>query len=341
MAEMTNYEINDFTDQLVNIPNSWGLLQQLGIFSTDSVTSKVLQFDETANTLSLIKDQQRGQRKQVNREDYSKLHTVGVPHFPLDDVIRPQDIVDKRKAGGDDVLALTDVRVDKYGRIRRNWAATSEYARMQAIMGNVYNPNGTNDVQSWYTEMGVTQEVVGFDLSTATTDILAKGEEALAFSQDNILSGEMVSSFIAICSPEFFSKLIAHPAVKDAYANYRSEQEPLRTRLNSGLGAQYREFSFGGIRYIEYRGSFADDTGAEQRLVPVDEAYLLPMGTSDTFVTYYAPSDRFEYINTAGQEQYLFEFPDTKGYLIEIESESNFLNMVRRPKAVVKLTSAA
>lgn len=338
MPQVMNFEYNDFTDQLLLIPNQWGLLQNLGIFSEDSVSSSVVQFDETAQTLTLIEDQRRGTRKQVNKEDYSKLHTVGVPHFPFDDVIRPEDYINKRKPGSkDEAETLNGIRMMKMDRLRRSWASTLEYARMQALMGNVYNPNTTNDVQNWYTEFGVTQSAIGFDLATTTTDVLAKGESALAVSQDNILSGEMVSDFVAICSPEFFSALISHPEVKDAYSQYASSQEPLRRRLESPLGARYREFDYGGIRYIEYRGSFTDKTGAAQRIVPVDEAYLIPVGTTDTFVSYFAPADRFDYVGTAGLPQYMWEFPDMKGRLIELESESNFLHMVRRPKSVVKM----
>lgn len=337
--QVTNYSYNDWTDELLLIPNQWGLLQNLGIFSTDSTDTNVLQFDETNMTLTLIEDQRRGTRKQYNREQYSKLHTVGIPHFPFDDAIRPEDIIGRRQAGTKvDPETLANVRMKKMERMRKSWGATVEYARMQALMGNVYNPNNTNDVQNWYTEFNVSQETVGFALDVSATDVLSKVEEALAFSQDNVLSGEVVTSFVAICSPEFFSALISHPEVKDAYKYYASSQEPLRERLNSSLGGQYREFNYGGVRFVEYRGSFKDKDGATQRIVPVDEAYLIPMGTMDTFVTYYGPADKFEYIHTAGQEQYMWEFQDERGRLIEIESESNFINMVRRPQCVVKLT---
>lgn len=338
MAQVQNYEYNDFTEELLLIPNEWGLLNGLGVFGEDSVSQSVLQFDETSQTLTLIEDQRRGTRKQVNRDNYSKLHTVGIPHFPFDDVIRPQDVINRRMPGQKDTAdSIARVRLQKMERLRRSWGATVEYARMQALMGNVYNPNNTNDVQNWYTEFGVAQTTVAYELDTATTDVIAKGEEAIAASQDNILSGEIVSNFVAICSPEFFSSLIAHAEVKDAYRYYSSTQEPLRNRLTSSLGARYREFEYGGIRYIEYRGSFSDKNGANQVVVPANEAYLFPLGTSDTFVTYYAPADRFEYLNTAGLAQYMWEFPDDRGHLIEIESESNFINMVRRPQCVVKL----
>lgn len=341
MADMiSNFQYNDFTEQLLLIPNQWGLLNQLGVFNEDSVSSSVVQFDETAQTLTLIEDQRRGTRKQVNREDYSKLHTVGVPHFPFDDVIRPEDYINKRKPGTQvEAETLDGIRMKKMDRLRRSWAATLEYAKMQALMGNVYNPNNTNDVQNWYTEFGETQTTIQYELATSTTEVLGKGEEALAESQDNLLSGEMVDEFVAICSPEFFSALISHPEVKDAYTYYASSQEPRRNRLGSGLGPRYREFEYGGIRYIEYRGTFADGDGAAQRIVPADEAYLMPTGTTDTFMTYYAPADMFDYVHTAGLPQYMFEYPDTKGRLIEIESESNFLHMVRRPKSVVRLVT--
>lgn len=341
MSQITNFEFNDYTDELLLIPNEWGLLQQLGIFGDDSVVTDVLQFDETTQTLTLIKDQRRGTRKQANKDDYSKLHTVGIPHFPFDDAIRPQDVIRRRRPGSkDDSDAIARVRMQKMERIRKSWAATLEYARMQALIGNVYNPNNTNDVQSWFTEMGVSQVTVDYVLDTTTTDVVAKGEEAIAACQDNILSGENVSAFVAICSPEFFSSLIAHPEVKEAYKYYASTQEPLRSRLTSSAGARYREFEFGGIRYIEYRGSFNND-GSVANIVPANEAYLVPLGTSDTFVTYYSPADRFEYLFTEGQPQYMFEFTDPKGQLIEIESESNFINMVRRPKCVIKLVRDA
>lgn len=337
-TQVTNYDYNDYTDQLLLIPNEWGLINNLGIFAADTVSSSVVQFDETTQTLTLIEDQKRGNRKQYNRENYSKLHTVGVPHFPFDDAIVPQDIINRRMAGTKtEAETVANVRMGKMERMRRSWAATMEYAKMQAIMGTVYNPNDTNDVQNWYTEFNVTQQEIDFNLDTSTTDVISRGELAIAHSQDNMMSGEIATSFVAICSPEFFSSLVAHPEVKEAYKYYTSTQEPLRERLASELGGQYREFSFGGIRYIEYRGQFNDKAGTSQRLVPANEAYLLPMGTMDTFMTYFAPADRFEYIHTAGQEQYMWEYDNGRGTMIELQSESNFLCVVRRPQSVVKL----
>ena len=60
------------------------------------------------------------------------------------------------------------------------------------------------------------------------------------------------------------------------------------------------------------------------------------MGTTDMFKTYFSPANKFDHVNTLGEEQYMFEYADGKGTEIILETESNFLNMVRRPQAVVK-----
>ncbi len=341
MAQLQNFEYTDYTDEMINIPNQWNLINQLGLFTEEGVTTKTVQFDETSMTLVLIEDKPRGKRDQVNKEQYSKLHTVGIPHFPFDDVIRPQDVIGRRRAGTKDQPDnVANVRAKKMIRMRRSWSATIEYARMQAIMGNVYNPNNTNDVQSWFTEMDVSQETVDFDFGDTASELLEKIEQGYAFSQDNLLSGEIATDFIAICSPQFFSALIKHPSVKEAYKYYSSAQEPLRNRLTGGIDGRFREFDYGGVRFIEYRGSYPDKSGTNQPIVPAGDAYLLPLGTTDTFMTYYAPPERFGYEHTVGESQYMWEWVDDRGHQIDLESESNFLNVNRRPQCVVRFFSS-
>ena len=58
------------------------------------------------------------------------------------------------------------------------------------------------------------------------------------------------------------------------------------------------------------------------------------------FVTYFGPGNKFDLVNTLGEEAYLWTFRDPKGGKIEIESESNFINVVRRPQAVVRVNSS-
>lgn len=323
------FELVDYTEELLLVPNQWGLINEMGIFRKESVAQHSITVESSSGTLAVIVDQPRGTRNSVNKDDTRSLRSFAIPSFPLDDYITPQDVQGKRAYGSPDA-AETEAAViaRKLQRIRMNHAVTLEAARAFAITnGAIYAPNGTV-VGNYYTDFGVTRKEVDFVLGTAGTDVLAKGEEVVAHIQDNILSGETITSVTALCSPEFFAKLIAQAGVKEAYKYYTSTQEPLRARLGTGL---HRRFIHGGVEYIEYRGSY---NGV--RLIPAGDAYFMPMGTSDTFISYFSPANKFSHVNTLGEEAYVFSYKDGADEKITLQSEHNALHLVRRPQAVVR-----
>jgi hypothetical protein len=327
------FELVDYTEELLLVPNTWGLVNELGIFRNEGVAQHSITVESSQGTLGLVTDKVRGERSNVNKDDTRALRSFAIPHFPLDDAIKPEDVQGKRAYGSPD-QSETEAAViaRKLERIRRSHAATLEAARCFAITtGAIYAPNGTV-AGNYYTDFGVTRKEVDFVLGTTSTDVLGKSEEAIAHIQDNILSGENVSNVTVLCSPGFFGKLITQAGVKEAYKYYSSTQEPLRQRLGSGL---YRRFTHGGVEYIEYRGSY---NGAV--LIPAGDAYAMPLGTSDMFISYFSPANKFDFVNTIGEEAYAFTFRDPKGSQIEIQTESNFLNLVRRPQALVRLFSS-
>lgn len=328
-----SFNLTDFTPELLLIPNTWGLINELGIFNSEPVAQNSITIESTEGTLGLVTDQVRGNRNLANKDDTRKLRSFPLGHYPLDDAIKPEDIQGKRAYGSAD-MAETEAAViaRKLERIRRNHAVTTEYARAYAICnGAAYAPNGTIAV-NYYTDFGITKKTIDFVLGTTTTDLIAKTEEGIAHIQDNIQTGEVVNNMVALCSPTFFAKLIAHATVKEAYKYYTSTQEPLRNRLGSGL---YRRFSYGGVEFIEYRGSYNGSA-----LITAGKAYLIPQGTQDMFTSYYGPANRFSHVNTLGEEAYVWTFRDPKDIEIQIQSESNFLHLIKRPQAVVELTTS-
>lgn len=327
------FELVDYTEELVSIPNTWGLINELGIFGKESVSQHSITVESRAGTLGLITDKVRGERNNVSKDDTRVLRAFSIPHFPLDDYVTPQDVQGKRAYGSPDAAETKDaVIARKLARIRMNHAVTMEAARAYALTnGAVYAPNGTV-VANYYTDFGVTRKEIDFVLGTTTTNLLAKSEEGIAHIQDNILTGEVVSDIVVLCSPVFFGKLIDHATVKEAYKYYTSTQEPLRNRLGSGL---YRRFVHGSVTYIEYRGSYNGSA-----LIPSGDAYMMPNGTSDMFISYFSPANKFSHVNTLGEEAYAFTYNDPKDEGILIQTESNHLHLLRRPQAVVRLHSS-
>lgn len=326
------FEVVDLTEELNLIPNTWGLINEMGLFRQESVTQHTITVESTSGTLSVIPDSFRGTRLTANKDDTRSIRAFSVPHFNNQDLVSPSDLQGKRGYGTDQADTEAAVIARKLERIRRNYAVTLEAARAYAITtGAVYAPQGTV-VDNYYTSFGITRKEIDYVLGTSTTDIVAKIEEGIAHIQDNMTSGEVVTSVTALCSPTFFAKLIAHANVKAAYTYYSSTQEPLRNRLGSGV---YRRFSHGGIDFVEYRGSYGGSA-----LIPAGDAYLVPMGTQDTFISYFSPANKLSLVNTLGESVYTFQYRNAKDEGIELESEMNHLALVRRPQAVVRLFSS-
>lgn len=325
------FDVQDWTQEVSVIPNSWGTINSLGLFNVVPVAEHTVVFEEILFDGALIVDRVRGERNSVGRDANRKIHSFPVPHFPMDDLILPQDIQGKRAYGSaTEAEQLDAVRIRKMARIRQNHAWTLEAARAQVLTaGSVYAPNGTV-TQNWFTEFGKTQTSVDFVFGTSTTNIIAKVEACIAAIQDNAGS-VTISGVVALCSPTWFAKLISHPNVVNAYQYYTSTQSPLRDRLATGGSSVplHRMFDYGGVHFIEMRDAY---NGVP--LIPVGTAVFVPLGT-EYFKTYFSPANRFGLVNTLGEEVYMFEYASPNGTSIQLETESNHVSAVMKPTLII------
>lgn len=339
------YKFQTQTENILRIPNKWGLTEQLGIFTKRGVSSLSVLVSEESTSVAVIEDKIRGERRPTLSGDSGRTHSFAIGHFPIADAVYPQDLQDRLvqdgRFGGLNKETVANVVAKKLAKIRNSYALTHEIARMQTIVtGQSFAPNGTISYD-WYSEFGQTRETVYFELSNTATNTADKVEEVIAYLQDSTYVG-IVEDFIAICSPEFFSALIRHPKVEEAFKYYEGNQRPiLRERLTaSGYDARYREFFWHGVLFIEYRG-FAQKTigGTKEMFIPAGKAYAMPLSKfdEDSFVTYFAPAQKFSDVNTLGQELYAWTYKDTYDEQIMMHGESNFLNVLRRPELILEL----
>lgn len=331
------FEVVDYTQELQLIPNSWTLLNDSGLFSEEFVSTNAVTFEEQAMTLGLIGDQYRGAKPQANKDDSRKIRSYPIAHFPIVDAVKPEDVAGKRMYGSND-MAETEAAVlaRKMERIRRNMDITMEVGRFSLLSTlNLYAPNGTIS-GNLATDFGITQTSVDFLLGTSTTDVIAKVESVIAAMQDNANTGDVITGVIAYCSPEFFAKLISQARVLEAYRYFSAtEGQMIQRNRAGGTNGLYREFSYGGIRFIEVRTVLAG-----QRLVPAGEAIFVPTGTTDTFVSYFGPANRLDFVGTVAERSYLWTYRQPKGTGIDIDGEFNVTHICRRPQLIVKGTTS-
>lgn len=339
-SPVNNFEVVDLTAAVRNIPIQWGTFNQLGIFTEESIASDTVMFEESTQDGALIVDRIRGEKNTVSKDGTRKLHTMAVPHFPLDDYISPKDLQNKSAYDNfNEVEQLDAVRQRKLIRLRQNHDWTLNKARAQALFSSTaYAPSGTV-TQNYDTEFNISRTAVDFVLGTGTTEVLAKIESVIAAVQTGMGGNGVFTGIICPCDTAFFNKLIAHPSVKAAYAyaqNLQAGTDPLRGRLaaNGSPLPMGREFYFGGITFREVRDSYNGTS-----IVTASEGVAVPTG-SDMFKTYFAPCERFGLVNTQGEKLYVFEQAETNGTKITLESESNHLSALLRPQAVVRVFSS-
>ena len=331
------YTITDYTKELMQVPNMWGLMGQQGLFRSESVGTNTVTFDKSFETAALIKDKPWGERSTFAGNSKTELHTFAIPTFPLDDLVTVGDVWNKRKIGTADQRESVDaVLAQKVAQIRRSHALTTEYARCQAIQGLKYTPNGTISSDTWFTEFNVSQTTIDMDWGNAAVDKREKIQEFMAHIQDNFRGAGVLEQVVVYCSPNFFANLITNAQVEAAYTYYASTQEPLRNDLRNGM---YREFVWQGVRFIEYRGATPDGTKMLPEAGTGGIAWAVPQG-ADIFVEYFAPAYRLDEIGSDGAEAYMWTYEDRYSTNIQVMSESNFLVMNQRPELVVKLTSS-
>lgn len=335
-----NFEIVDRTQEINLIPNQWGIISNSGVFPTspEGVTTSTVTMEQITQSGAVLVDRIRGERNNYSKDYVRKLYSYSIPHFNIDDILKPEDIQGKTAYGtNDSAEVVAQALARKMERIRRSYGQLKEKIFAQLLAdGTVYAPNGTVST-NFYTEFGVSRKEVDFVFGTATTDIIGKIEEGIAHIVDNMQSGDTAQGFIAFCSPGFFSNLIKHAKVQAAYTYYSSTQEPLRNRLNSSLPMGTRTFVHGGVTFVEYRGS---DFGGTV-FMTANEARLVPIGNADSFGFYAGPANGYmDLVNTIGQENYMFTFTDPRTGAIEIQTEANLLAVARRPGVVVRLYSS-
>jgi hypothetical protein len=260
-----------------------------------------------------------------------KMRSFSIPHIPHDDVVLPEEVQGIRAFGSETELqSIAEVITDHLQSMRNKHAITLEHLRMGALKGYILDADSST-LYNLYDEFEITPKVVSFALGTTTTDVKKKCMEVVRHVEDN-LRGEFMTGVHCLVSPEFFDALTSHKNVKDAYELWQ-EGAALRNDMRSG-------FSFGGITFEEYRGQATDMNGNVCRFIAANEGHCFPTGTAETFVSYFAPADFNETVNTLGLPMYAKQCPRKFDRGTDLHTQSNPLPMCLRPGVLVKVTAA-
>jgi len=313
------------------LPNRYGRLEQLGLFPARPVRTRQIVVEERNGALNLLPTQTVGGPATLNIRDKRKLRSFVVPHVPLDDVVLPEEVQGVRAFGLEtEMESVASVLSYHLQSMRNKHAITLEQLRMGALKGVILDADGSV-LHNLYADFEIPAKTVNFALNVDTTNVRNKCVEIIGHIEEN-LRGEFMTGVRCLCSPEFFEKLVGHAKVEKAYENY-AQGAMLRDDVRTG-------FAFGGVVFEEYRGQASNVAGSVVRFIAAGEAHCFPLGTIDTFGTYFAPADFNETVNTLGEPIYAKQEPRKFERGTDLHTQSNPLPMCHRPGVLVKLTMA-
>lgn len=328
-------EISIFEDEAFSVPSLLavvndepviaGQIGRSGLFDEQGVNSTTVQIEKDGTTLALVPAAARGGVGFAVKADKRQLIPFNTVHLPQTFAILADEIQGIRAVGSMTELQSAErVVARRLEKCQRQLDLTHEFQRVGAINGLVLDADGETVLLDIFQRFGLKRpKAFSFELGNAATDISTKCVEILDIQEDALGQVTGIGSR-AYCGKEFWSMLIAHKNMRDAY---------LASEAASTLRGDRRQaFEFGGIVWERYRGKHAG-----QPFVADGAARLVPEGVSDLFISAFAPADYMETVNTEGLPYYakLEPLPFDKG--VAGEAQSNPLHLCTKPLAVRQL----
>jgi len=325
------FSMSSLTAAINIIPNRFGRIETLKIFPDKPVRTRQVMVEEQNGVLNLLPTLPVGAPGTVGTRGKRSLRSFVVPHIPHDDVVLPEEVQGIRAFGSEtEMETIASVMARHLQTMRNKHAITLENLRMGALKGVILDADGSV-IYNLFNEFQITPASIAFPLSDTKANIKKFCNDILRQMEDN-LKGEFMTGVHCLCSPEFFDALTGHATVKEAYL-YSQQRAVLIDDMRAG-------FTFGGVTFEEYRGQATDMNGVSRRFIAAGEAHVFPLGTVDTFSTYFAPADFNETANTLGQALYAKQEPRKFERGTDLHTQSNPLPMCHRPGVLVKLTMA-
>ena len=301
-------------------------LGEMGLFSEERITTTVAVIEIVNDVLTLVRTAPRGGVADANPALVANIRPFKVPHIPTRDALLADEVQNVRAFGSNDNTVAVLQRVQqKLAKMRRRLELTIEYHRLGALKGIILDADGTTVIYNLFTEFGVTQQEMPLLMNTTTTDVPGK-LVAAARLLEAALGSTTYARLHAIVGPSLMDKLVAHTSVKDWV---KANSEASRLFLEGDL--RYRVVRVRNILFEEYRG------GSGVSGVGDTEGYLFAEGVPDLFTTMFAPADYVEAVNTPGEPFYAKQEPLPMGKGIDMEAQTNPLNICTRPRSVIHL----
>ena len=310
-----------------NLPRISTRLADMRLFQEQGlVGTTIVKVGINGTKLVLVPNVPRGAPGQPKGLERGKVKLLETTHLPQNSTVMADQLLgvyDPADPEGNNVAAVVNALQVVH---KRDLDFTIEYHRMGALQGKLLDADGSVIID-FYEEFGVKQVAIGMELNKDDTKVRGKCI-AIKRAIEAKLGGIPYTGIHVFCSAGFFDALTDHPEVQKAYERWQ-DGAALRDDVRKG-------FVFGDITFEELQGN----TGGDLALAD-GEAIAFPLGVPDMFLTRFAPADYLETVRGIGLPYYTKTAKMRMDKGIQLESQSNPLNINTRPDAVIRLKAGA
>ncbi|AZO67689.1 major capsid protein [Mesorhizobium sp. M6A.T.Cr.TU.016.01.1.1] len=326
-------------------PNLIGSMNLFGDVPTMTDTISVER--RAGNVLSIIQTSERGAPLDEGKRDRANLRKYGTSRIAKGQTIQASEIQGMRAFGTESDLETMITYVGRYEqRLIGDVELTWENMQLGALQGKVLDADGSVIVD-WFDEWGIAEPAeIDFALDTAGTNVEQKCRDVIRLMMKAARGAwTMGTRVVGLCGDSFFDKLTGHVTVKQVYLNTSQAQTLSRafgvatqSVFNAG---SYAVFDYGGILFINYRGTddFSDGAapGTKAGLgIRSTKCKFFPMGAPDVFQKTFAPGEAFDMVNTLGRPLYAMMIRDEKrNFWVRPEVYSYPLYICTRPEMLL------
>lgn len=317
------FTVNSLTASINNVDLPPMRIAELGIFEERGIRTTSVDVEFKDGEIIIVPEKERGADGTHTEDRDRKVFTFKAVHLPLEASIYADDIQNVRAFGSETELEQIETLIsDKHEDHRMSLDATIEYFRAGALTGKVLGAKG-NVIVDLHSVFGITTTQVTNEINFSSP-LRSQILKAKTDSKKN-QKGVKGRRYHALCSETFFAALMDNDDFVKAFERSQ-EGAALRNDVSGGVEWQ-------GVVWEQY-----EDEINGKAIIPDGEARLFPKDKPKLFQTRFAPANYNETVNTMGLPYYSKAEPKRMGKGVDIESQSNVINICTNPLAVRRLT---
>lgn len=286
------------------------LLGTMNLFAPRRVRTTTVSVERKGGTLTLIQTSERGAPLVEGESEKRDIRDFRTARIAKGQTLTAAEIQNIRAFGQTSELQsvqneLAAIMNGDTG-LRASVELTHENMRLGAIQGIVLDADGSTLI-NWFTAFGISQPAeLDFDLDNASpaSGAVRKACNGVIRAMKRASEGAWIDGStraVGLCGDAFFDDLVAHSETRQTYLNQAEAAQ-----LRNSVGAAFESFTYGGITFINYRGTDDNSTVA----VGTDKCKFFPVDAPGAFEVGYSPAEFLPFANTPGEDVYALVITD-------------------------------